>query len=119
MLPLCLGMMWPGSVIVHNVVWGIGSGANSVFQNLMIPDYFGRKNQGAIRGAIMPIMVIVGAMGAPLGGYLLDAGVSYTVFFWAITVIVVGTGLSAMFMKPPKPPAEQATPAPIAVAAPA
>ena len=50
----------------------------------------------------MPIMVIVAALGAPLGGCLLDAGLSYTVFFWVVALAVTVTGLASFFMKPPK-----------------
>lgn len=32
------------------LVWGSGSGSTAVSQSLMIPDYFGRTHQGAIRG---------------------------------------------------------------------
>ncbi len=104
MLPLTLGATWWPSVLVHNLVWGIGSGTTSVFQTLMIPDYFGRAHQGAIRGAIMPIMVVVGALGGPLGGYLLDAGMSYTVFFWLIFAAVGLASASFLWQKPPRRP---------------
>ena len=113
MLPLTLGATWPASVALHNVVWGIGSGTTQVFQNLIFPDYFGRAHQGAIRGAITPIMVIVGSLGGPLGGYLLDAGMSYTVFFWGVFIGVMIPSAGFFFMKPPRPPVR---PAPTEVA---
>jgi MFS family permease len=102
MLPLALGMTWPGSVVLHNLVWGVGSGTSSVFQTLMIPEYFGRTHQGAIRGAVTPIMVVVSSLGAPIGGYLLDAGMSYTTFFWGVIVAVAIGSASALFQLPPK-----------------
>lgn len=102
MLPLALGMTWPGSVVLHNLVWGVGSGTSSVFQTLMIPDYFGRTHQGAIRGALTPVMVAVSSLGAPLGGYLLDAGMTYNTFFWAVIVAVTIASTSALFQLPPK-----------------
>ncbi len=104
MLPLALGMTWPGSVILHNVVWGVGSGASSVFQTLMIPNYFGRTHQGAIRGAVTPIMVAVSSLGAPIGGYLLDAGMSYATFFWAVIIAVAVASASALLQLPPRHP---------------
>lgn len=104
MLPLTLGMTWPGSVALHNVVWGIGSGTSGVFQTLMIPDYFGRTHQGAIRGAITPIMVAVSALGAPLGGYLLDAGMEFQTFFWIIFGAVSLASAAFYFQKPPRHP---------------
>jgi MFS family permease len=111
MLPLTLGATWPASVFVHNLVWGTGSGTTAVFQTLMIPDYFGRTNQGAIRGAITPIMVVFGALGGPLGGYLLDVGMSYNTFFWAIFVAVAIAGVSFFFQTPPARPREDVVPA--------
>jgi MFS family permease len=105
MLPLTLGATWPASVLVHNFVWGIGSGTTSVFQTLMIPDYFGRAHQGAIRGAVTPVMVIVGSLGGPLGGYLLDAGMSYSMFFWGIFGAVGLASASILLQTPPRPPA--------------
>ena len=105
MLPLTLGATWPSSVLVHNFVWGIGSGTTSVFQTLMIPDYFGRGHQGAIRGAVTPVMVIVGSLGGPLGGYLLDAGMSYRMFFWGIFAAVALASVSILLQTPPRPPA--------------
>lgn len=104
MLPLTLGATWPSSVLVHNFVWGIGSGTTSVFQTMMIPDYFGRAHQGAIRGAVTPVMVILGSLGGPIGGYLLDAGMSYTMFFWGIFGAVGLASASILLQTPPKPP---------------
>ncbi len=110
LLPLTLGATWPGSVLVHNLVWGIGSGTTTVFQTLMIPDYFGRAHQGAIRGAVLPVMVVVGALGGPLGGYLLDAGMSYSMFFWGIFAAVALASASCLLQRPPVHPSLRATP---------
>ena len=110
LLPLALGATWPASVLLHNFVWGIGSGTTTVFQTLMIPDYFGRANQGAIRGAVTPIMVVIGSLGGVVGGYLLDAGVSYTVFFWGMFVCVALASASFLLQKPPKAPARLRAP---------
>lgn len=104
LLPLTLGATFPLSVLIHNFTWGLGSGTTTVFQTLMIPDYFGRTNQGAIRGAVTPIMVVVGSLGGPLGGYLLDAGVSYSVFFWGIFAAVAVASASFLVQTPPPPP---------------
>jgi predicted MFS family arabinose efflux permease len=68
----------------------------------MIPEYFGRTHQGAIRGAVTPIMVVVSSLGAPIGGYLLDAGMSYTTFFWAVIIAVAIGSAAALFQLPPK-----------------
>lgn len=102
MLPLWFGMSGAGSVFLHNITWGIGSGSNSVVQNLIFPQYYGRTHQGAIRGFTAPIMIAAGALGGPLAGYLLDAGVGFAVLwqlcFWGILL----PSLAFVFMKPPK-----------------
>jgi len=102
-LPLTLGMTWPGSVIVHNLVWGIGSGTTSVFQTMMIPEYFGRTHQGSIRGMMTLAMVVISSLGGPVGGYMLDNGMSFQLFWWLILAAVVIASTSFFFQKPPRP----------------
>jgi MFS family permease len=101
-MPLALGMTWPGSVVFHNVVWGTGSGTTSVFQTMMIPEYFGRANQGSIRGMMTLAMVVVSSLGGPVGGYLLDQGMSFQVFWWLILIAVVISSASFYFQRPPR-----------------
>jgi len=101
-LPLTLGMTWPGSVILHNLVWGIGSGTTSVFQTMMIPEYFGRTHQGSIRGMMTLAMVVISSLGGPIGGYMLDHGMSFEVFWWLILAAVVIASTSFFFQKPPR-----------------
>jgi MFS family permease len=102
MLPLVFGWKWPGSVVVHNVVWGTGSGTTSVFQTMMIPEYFGRLHQGTIRGMTTLAMVVVSSLGGPVGGYLLDNGVSFEVFWWMILAAVMISSASFYFQRPPR-----------------
>ncbi len=102
MLPLAFGWAWPGSVIVHNVVWGTGSGTTSVFQTMMIPEYFGRAHQGSIRGVTTLAMVFVSSLGGPVGGYLLDRGMPFQVFWWLILAAVVIASTSFYFQRPPR-----------------
>lgn len=103
MLPLVFGWKWPGSVVVHNVVWGTGSGTTSVFQTMMIPEYFGRLHQGSIRGMTTLAMVAVSSLGGPVGGFLLDRGMPFEVFWWLILAAVVIASGSFYFQKPPPP----------------
>ncbi|MBM3946277.1 MAG: hypothetical protein FJ315_02600 [SAR202 cluster bacterium] len=109
MLPLWLGMSSGASVFIHNITWGIGSGSNSVVQNLIFPQYFGRAHQGSIRGFTAPIMIAAGAFGGPLVGYLLDAGVSFALLwqlcFWGILL----PSFAFVFMTPPKRPVKPST----------
>ena len=89
------------AIFVHNAVWAVGSGATVNFMNLVWPIYFGRRYAGAIRGAIMPMSLAVGAMGAPVYGYIIEGAGGFSVV-WAISLI----GMSApvliyFFARPP------------------
>lgn len=102
MVPLLAGGSRAGYVFFHNVTWGIGSGAMAATQNLVIPAYFGRMAQGAIRGVTAPVMIAAGALGAPVVGYMLDAGIGIN-FIWQLgLVMMVVSGLVFIFLKPPR-----------------
>jgi MFS family permease len=102
MLPLILFGTHSYSVLLHNVIWGVGSGAFVIAQNLVIPTYFGRHSQGSIGGVILPLMIIAGASGAPIAGYLVDSGVNITTIWKTGTVLMLFSGLVFFFLKPPK-----------------
>jgi len=111
MVPLLIGGGHSSYVFLHNIAWGVGSGAFAAAQNLIIPTYYGRTAQGAIRGISLPLMIAAGALGAPATAYLVDAGVK-AAFVWQLgLVLMLFGGLMFFFLKPPKPPQELATPA--------
>ena len=68
-------------------VFGVGIGGMMFLQNIIWAEYFGRAHLGSIRGAVMPINFVVGAIGAPLAGYVKDATGNYDPVWW------VGAGL--------------------------
>ncbi len=106
MLPLLLGGSHAANVFIHNITWGVGSGAFAAAQNLLIPSYYGRMAQGAIRGISLPLMIAAGALGAPVTAYLVDYGVDAT-FVWQVGLgMMLFAGLMFFFLKPPKPPEE-------------
>ena len=111
MLPLLLGGSHAANVFIHNITWGVGSGAFAAAQNLLIPSYYGRMAQGAIRGISLPLMIAAGALGAPVTAYLVDYGVEAT-FVWQVGLgMMLFAGLMFFFLKPPKPPEEVKPPA--------
>lgn len=109
MLPLLLGGSHAGYVFLHNVTWGVGSGAFAAAQNLIIPTYYGRTAQGAIRGISLPLMIAAGALGAPAAAYLVDAGASKSLIWQLALGMMLFAGLMFFFLKPPKMPQETAT----------
>ena len=102
MLPLILLGTHSYSVLLHNVIWGVGSGAFVIAQNLVIPTYFGRYSQGSIGGVILPLMIIAGASGAPIVGYLVDNGINISTIWKLGSILMLFSGLLFFFLKPPK-----------------
>ena len=103
MVPLALGGTHAANVYIHNVTWGIGSGAFAASQNLLIPNYYGRTAQGKIRGISLPWMIAAGALGAPATAYLVDSGVGAGVIWQLGLWMMLAAGIMFFFLKPPKP----------------
>jgi MFS family permease len=74
--------------LVFAVLFGLGTGGWTVSQMLMVPNYFGRRNAGSIKGFISPfegMMALVGPQAAALihdvtGSYHLAFGIGLGVF---------------------------------------
>ncbi|MSQ22817.1 MAG: MFS transporter [Dehalococcoidia bacterium] len=119
MLPLMMGGSSVLYVFAHNITWGIGSGGNAAAQNLVIPTYFGRLAQGAIRGFSAPLMIGAGALGAPVVGYMMDADMNVNLI-WAISgCMMLFSGLAFLFLKPPSLSKKQRAPVAEKASAPA
>ena len=107
MAPLVLMGNHTAQVFIHNITWGIGSGAFGTAQNLIIPAYYGRSAQGAIRGISLPIMIMAGALGAPVAAYMVDAGMGLGIIWNSSLAMMFVAGLMFLFLKPPKPKPNQ------------
>jgi MFS family permease len=59
-------------LLAYNITWGVGMGANITVNNIIWPNYYGRRFLGTIRGVVFPITVGAAAMSAPLFAALLD-----------------------------------------------
>ena len=70
-----------------------------MLQNTLWPDYFGRRHVGAIRGAAMPAILLVGGIGAPAAGYIFDIAGSYDLAWW-ISIGLMTTGALLLFTTP-------------------
>ena len=64
------------------VLLGIGQGTSSVVQVHIWASYFGRAHIGAIRGYVVPGIILGQAAGAPFAGFVFDAVGSYAPAFW-------------------------------------
>ncbi len=102
----------PAGVFAHNITWGVGSAGMGTGQNLVIPAYFGRQAQGAIRGFTSPIMIGAGALSAPAIGALIDGGLPHAVVFTVAGVMMFTAGGIFLFVRPPRMPERVAVEAP-------
>ncbi len=63
--------------------FGVGAGGQMLTQNYLWASYFGRQHLGSIRGAVLPVTLLIGGFGAPLAGYVRDSVGSY-VPMWSV-----------------------------------
>lgn len=106
MAPMIVSDGEPWTILAHNAIWGIAAGGWITLNSLVWPNYYGRLNLGAIRGIVLPVSIAASSIGAPLFGYLLDAGMEPS-RLW--TLGLAGFALSAVFVllaRPPRAPGD-------------
>ncbi|MSQ42330.1 MAG: MFS transporter, partial [Dehalococcoidia bacterium] len=102
MLPMVLSAGQPSTIILHNVTWGMAAGGYITLNNLVWPNYFGRRFLGAIRGVVLPVSIAAAGIGTPLYGYLLDAGLEPT-RLWMISAAAFLLAAGLVFAaRPPR-----------------
>ncbi len=118
MLPMIFATSHAGSILGHSIAWGLAAGAYITVSNLIWPNYFGTKHLGKIRGISFPVAIGASGLGAPLFGYLLDAGLGSRVIWTVSAALFALAGLLLFLARPPvmraKPPPAivQSVPAP-------
>ena len=90
--------------VFFGLVFGSAAGAWTLGFRLLIPNYFGRRSTGAIRGATAPFMAFVGPTGPLLAGIIRDATGEYTLAFNIFAGVFGLAFVSMMLAKPPKHP---------------
>ncbi|MCC7369877.1 MAG: MFS transporter [Chloroflexi bacterium] len=87
------------------ITFGFGIGSGMMMQNYLWADYFGRRYQGGIRGAVTPITLLFSAAGPPVAGYVRDAVGSYDPV-WMVAIVLMLLGAVAVGTTPPpgRPP---------------
>ena len=83
-------------------VFGLGIGGMMFLQNFVWADYFGREYVGSIRGAVAPINLTVGGIGAPLAGYVRDWTGSYDPVWWGGVCLMFASSLLLLLTRPPR-----------------
>ena len=102
MLPMILSTGQTYTIFLHNMVWATAGGAFITANNLIWPNYFGRRFLGTIRGVVFPIQVVTTGLGPPVYGFLLDAGLAPTTLWLISAGFFVTTGLLLFQARPPQ-----------------
>ena len=93
------GQAW--TILAHGVTFGASVGGWIALNNLIWPNYFGRRYLGSIRGIVLPVSIAASGIGAPLYGYLLDSGLD-PARVWVTSLLAFGgAAILALFARPP------------------
>jgi MFS family permease len=84
--------------VVFGIVFGTAAGAWTLAFRVLIPNYFGRRSTGAIRGATAPITAFFGPVGPLMAGFIRDQtgnfDLAFTIFAGVFAVAFVAMALA-------------------------
>jgi predicted MFS family arabinose efflux permease len=102
MVPMVIGGDHAYLLFAHNIIWGASMGANITVNNLIWPNYFGRRFLGTIRGVSFPVIVGTAAISSPIFALLLDSSPQER-YVWLVTLVAfVISGLLLFLARPPR-----------------
>jgi MFS family permease len=82
--------------------YGLGYGGAIPLTQALRADLFGRKIFATIGGLIMPFTTLGGVAGPIFAGYVYDVTDSYRIAFYTFVVLILLSGLTFLFVRPPK-----------------
>lgn len=85
-------------------IFGLGIGGMIFLQNFIWADYFGRAHLGSIRGAVTPINLVIGGIGAPLAGYVRDWTGTYDLIWWVSVGLMSLAAVLIIVTRAPRKP---------------
>jgi MFS transporter, OFA family, oxalate/formate antiporter len=94
-------------VFISMAIFGLGIGGMMFLQAFIWADYFGREHLGAIRGAVMPVTLLIGGIGAPAAGYVYDITGTYDGIWWVGVTIMASAAILAVTIKAPLHPSQR------------
>ncbi len=94
-----LAYVWP-----FLLIYGLGYGGAIPLTQALRADLFGRKAFAIVGGIIMPATTVGAVIGPVLAGYAYDATDSYRIAFYSFVVLILLSGVTFLFVRPPKPP---------------
>ena len=104
---LAAAMLWalvidaPWQALAMGATMGVSAGLSMTTNNVIWPNYYGRRNLGVIRGVTTTCMVGFAALGPFPFGLLFDLTDSYTSAILGFLVLPVACGVAALRAFPP------------------
>jgi len=93
-------------IYVFLILFGFGSGAIIIVRILIEGRFFGRKAFATIHGVTNLLHAPVGLITPIFAGWIYDTTGSYTIAFISFAALTMIGVFLALFLRPPKPPAE-------------
>jgi MFS family permease len=84
-------------------LFGVGFGGNVPLMPAIRAEYFGRLSLGKIQGFMNPVMMLAGAIGPPVAGYVFDNSGSYYYSFMVTGVLTFFAAVAMFFTRPTVP----------------
>jgi MFS family permease len=84
-------------------LFGVGFGGNVPLMPAIRAEYFGRSALGAIQGFMNPVMMLAGAFGPIIAGYVFDETGSYQVSFMVTGLLTFLAAVAMFFARPTVP----------------
>lgn len=89
--------------LAFGLLFGLATGASTVVEPMLLPDYFGRRSVGAMRGFAAPLRV-ASPLGPVFAGWLYDTTGSYTIAFGIFAAIFAVLFVAMLLATPPRKP---------------
>ena len=89
--------------MTFGLLFGLATGASTVVEPLLLPDYFGRRSVGAMRGFAAPLRV-ASPFGPVFAGWLYDTTGSYAIAFSIFAAIFAMLFVALLLATPPQKP---------------
>ena len=103
---LLLGVSTMPVLFAWSVLFGVIWGGYWLLQPLMLANYFGSQNLGAIRGFNQPFMAVASGVGPIVAAAIFDATGEYT---WVLRLAAIGAGMGAAMGFLARPPRKRVT----------
>ena len=95
-------------VVPFALLYGTAFGGMLPARSLLVSNYFGTRNFGALQGLTRSVTVVAGVISPILLGLVFDLTESYVLAFYILTVVAVAAIPLALMARPPKVAVETA-----------